>query len=204
MKYLRAVAVPLLIPMVFVLGYFVGAEHGVEERIQRSETPAVQDELVRDVPAADPVVVDAGGPLRPVARGTEMGKALATMRIPRFGKDWEWTAVEGVDEASLAKGPGHYPWTPLPGEQGNVAFAAHRAGHGDPFIDFDLLQVGDRIEIAQRDTKWVYEVTRAPEIIEPDEVWVVDPTPGRMLTLTTCWPKYGSEKRMFIRARLVP
>ena len=34
-------------------------------------------------------------------------------------------------------------------------------------------------------------------------MWVLDPLPGRQLTLTTCWPKYGSAKRMFVRGTLV-
>jgi sortase A len=131
------------------------------------------------------------------------GRALAVMRIPRFGAGWEWAALEGTSADVLADGPGHYPGTPLPGELGNAAFAAHRAGHGDPFIDFDLLRPGDRVHFAQGRTTWTYEITTRPRIIEVAEVWVLDPLPGRQLTLTTCWPRYGSAKRMFVRGRLV-
>jgi sortase A len=132
------------------------------------------------------------------------GDALIYMRIPRFGKDWLWTAQEGVSLDVLANGPGHYPETPLPGEDGNSAFAAHRAGHGDPFINFEQLEIGDDVYLSQKDATWTYEITTKPEIINPDGDWVLDTfAPGKWLTLTTCWPKYGSEKRMYVRAKLV-
>ena len=102
----------------------------------------------------------------------------------------------------LADGPGHYPGTPLPGQRGNVAFAAHRAGHGDPFIDFDELRPGDVIELRQGLTSWTYVVDTDPKIVLPSASWVLDPLRGRRLTLTTCWPKYGSSKRMYVRAHL--
>lgn len=139
----------------------------------------------------------------PTATAVPVGQALATMRIPRFGADWRWTALEGTDEWVIADGPGHYEGTALPGEEGNAAFAGHRAGHGDPFIDFDLLRPGDRVFLSQGRTTWTYEITTAPRIIDVTDVWVLDPLPGRMLTLTTCWPKYGSAKRMFVRGDLV-
>ena len=138
-----------------------------------------------------------------VASPAQHGAALAVMRIPRFGRTWEWIVSEGVDDAVIADGPGHVPGTALPGARGNSSYAAHRAGHGDPFIDFDLLRPGDRVHLSQGRTTWTYAITTMPKIIDATDVWVLDPLPGRMLTLTTCWPKYGSARRMFVRAELV-
>lgn len=161
-----------------------------------TRTPDKQDILFSQVPTAKP-----GPP--PVATGVEEGKALAYIRIPRFGKQWVWTVVEGTSLEDLASGPGHFPSSPLPGAEGNVAIAAHRAGHGDPFIDFDTLEIGDEVTISQNGAAWTYRVTTEPEIVEPHEDWVLDVwAPGRTLTLTTCWPKYGSAKRMYVRAVL--
>jgi sortase A len=140
---------------------------------------------------------------RAVVTAVATGRALLTMTIPRFGDDWEWVASEGTSASVLARGPGHYVDTPLPGELGNSAFAAHRAGHGDPFIDFDRLQVGDRVVLRQGANSWVYAVDIRPRIVPASASWVLDPTPGHELTLTTCWPKYGSSKRMYVRAHLV-
>jgi sortase A len=163
------------------------------------ETAQAQQQLQKDVP--DQAVV-RGGNAVPVARPVPVGHALVTMRIPRFGGSWSWVASEGTSQSVLANGPGHYPQTPLPGQRGNVAFAAHRAGHGDPFIDFDRLRPGDRIELRQGRTSWTYVIDTAPEIVPPSASWVLNPLPGRKLTLTTCWPKYGSSKRMYVRAHL--
>lgn len=159
--------------------------------------PTIQTTLLTQVPAARP-----GPP--PTASATPLGKALVYMRIPRFGKAWLWTALEGTTQDVLAKGPGHYSGSALPGNEGNSAFAAHRAGHGDPFIDFDQLRVGDTVSLSQSGATWTYKLTTAPKIIDPNDRWVVDTfAPGRWLTLTTCWPKYGDLKRMYVRAVLI-
>ena len=138
----------------------------------------------------------------PVASRAAYKKPFAELRIPRFGDDWEWAVVEGTDAPALELGPGHYPGTPMPGERGNAAIAAHRAGHGDPFIDFDELRDGDRVEVSQGDTTWVYRIVKEPWIVAADAHHVLDPLPGRKLTLTTCWPKYGSSKRLIAVAEL--
>jgi sortase A len=130
------------------------------------------------------------------------GHALARLRVPRFGAAWSWVVVEGTTAESLAEGPGHYAGTPLPGARGNVAIAGHRAGHGDPFIDFDRLEPGDTLRLGQGRAWWVYRLVTRPRIVPPSASWVLDPLPGRRLTLTTCWPRYGSSQRMFVRAVL--
>jgi sortase A len=145
----------------------------------------------------------AGAARARVARPVAPGEALAVMRIPRFGADWRWAVSEGVTQKVLTNGPGHYPGTPLPGRRGNSAYAAHRAGHGDPFIDFDRLRPGDLVHLSQGDTAWTYRLDRRPLIIPTSASWVLNPLPGRRLTLTTCWPKYGSAKRMYVTGRLV-
>lgn len=158
--------------------------------------PDFQEIINPNIPRAQP-----GPP--PTATPVAHGEAFTLMRIPRFGSDWLWTTLEGVSEDVVAKGPGHYPETKLPGQEGNVAFAAHRATHGDPFIDFDTLVAGDEIVLLQPGAEWVYTVLEPPEIIEANERWVLDDfAPGEWLTLTTCWPKYGAEKRMYVRAQL--
>lgn len=158
--------------------------------------PDEQTILSDEIPHATP-----GPP--PTATPVAKGEAFTLMEIPRFGDRWLWTTLEGVDLDIVNKGPGHYPNTELPGQRGNSAFAAHRATHGDPFLDFDKLEVGDEVILSQVGAKWYYEVTTEPKVIESDEQWILDDfAPGRWLTLTTCWPKYGSEKRMYVRAEL--
>lgn len=164
------------------------------------QTAQAQARLLDQVPHSGPVT--AAEPI-PTATAVGVGEALLEMSIPRFGSDWHWVALQGTSPAVLADGPGHYRRTALPGEPGNAAFAAHRAGHGDPFIDFDLLVPGDRVELEQGDARWVYEIDTLPRIVPVTASWVLKPTAGRKLTLTTCWPRYGSSERMFVRGHLV-
>lgn len=156
--------------------------------------------LVREVVAEGPA--PRAGRV-PVARAGAVGEPFARLRVPRFGADWEWPLLEGSGRASIDQGPGHYVGTPLPGARGNVGIAAHRAGHGDPFIDFDRLRPGDRVLVTQRATTWVYELTTRPVVVDADDVQVLDPTAGRTVTLTTCWPRWGSSRRMVAHGRLV-
>lgn len=141
-------------------------------------------------------------PAVPVAGQAAEGQPIATMRIPRFGPSWQWVVVEGTALPDLDLGPGHYRGTPTFGEVGNVGVAGHRAGHGSPFIDFETLRPGDAIWVTQRQVTWHYVVQTVPRIIAVTDVQVLDPLPGHRLTLTTCWPRYGSAKRMFVTARL--
>jgi sortase A len=166
----------------------------------QSARPDEQEQLYAQVPTAldpkgkPPVAAPAEGP----------GSALAYLQVPRFGENWLWTVVEGTDEDHLARGPGHYEGSALMGGRGNFVVSGHRAGHGDPFIDFDLLEIGDTVTFRQSGAWWKYRIFRDPEIISPETMWVLNqPAYGRKLTLTTCWPKYGNEKRMFVRAKLV-
>ncbi|WP_169738868.1 class E sortase [Jiangella gansuensis] len=146
------------------------------------------------------------------------GDAYGILRIPRFGDDWQFTVVQGVQVDDLKRGPGHYPNTANPGELGNVGIAAHRSGHLEPFADFPQLRVGDTIEIEMADGVYVYELDDAPDgdsdgnRINISDVWVVDPVPGeprdtepteRRITLTTCWPRFGSSHRMYATGVLV-
>lgn len=165
-----------------------------------SERPAEQQVLSGQVPDAAPAVQGE----TPTATAVGHGEALAHLVIPRFGDSWMWTVSEGVEDDVLEHGPGHYPGTALPGEVGNMAIAGHRSTHGDPFLDFDRLRVGDEIRLSQGETEWVYEVTVDPKIVPENSGWLLDTfAEGRWLTLTTCWPKYGSDKRMYVRAELV-
>jgi len=192
----RGVAACLMACGLLLLSWHWLADPLASFSAHRAQSALLQE--VPDAPAATKHAETAA-----VARAVARGHALSVMRVPRFGRSWVWVVSEGVSQDVLANGPGHYPRTALPGGRGNAAFAAHRAGHGDPFIDFDRLRRGDRVLLSQGDTTWVYRLDGRPHIVPTDSTWVLDPMPGHRLTLTTCWPKYGSAKRMFVRGHLV-
>lgn len=128
------------------------------------------------------------------------GDLIAQIYIPRFGENWHRNIVEGTSLEELNKhGLGHYENTQWPGQLGNFAIAGHRDGYGQPLGDVDKLQPSDTIVIRTKDYWYVYHYTNY-EIVKPDEVRVIgaDPQhPGeaptkRMITMTTCEPKYST------------
>lgn len=133
---------------------------------------------------------------------TPPGGALDVMSIPKLGNG-DLYVVEGTGEDDLRKGPGHYTGTPLPGQVGNVAIAGHRTTYGAPFFELNRMAPGDPIyitDLAGRTFK--YLVSQQPEVVSPDDVSVLDPTPFAQLTLTTCNPRYSASSRLVVVARL--
>ncbi len=92
--------------------------------------------------------------------------------------------------------------TPLPGQPGNAVLSGHRTTHGRPFFDFDLLEVGDRIEVETAIGVHAYEI-REILVVQPTDVWVTDDRPGSWLTLTTCEPKFSARQRLIVFAEMV-
>ncbi|MFN2518425.1 MAG: class E sortase [Jatrophihabitantaceae bacterium] len=155
-----------------------------------------------------------------------LGEGLANLYIPRFGKDFAFTIVEGTDDASLEKGPGHYTGTALPAATGNFAVAGHRVGKGEPFLNLDRLKSGDTIIIETKAKWYVYRVKGVPgdiestvpdgiagrEIVSPDDGGAISPVPNspgkapteKLMTMTTCHPKFTATQRMIVHAVLDP
>lgn len=137
------------------------------------------------------------------------GEPFALMRIPALGARFQAPVVEGVTLADLAEGVGHYPGTALPGEVGNFAVAGHRATNGEPFARLDVLGKGDAV-VVETATRWYTYRVRQTRIVEPTQVDVILPVPGRpqaeptreLLTLTTCNPRWASYERLIVHAEL--
>lgn len=137
----------------------------------------------------------------------ELGGALAMLRIPRL--EYEYAVVEGVDAEHLKRGPGHYPGSALPGKVGNFVVSGHRTTYAAPFNRIDELERGDEIIVEAREARYTYRVT-SQDIVEPDEVEVVAPVPGKpdirpirpYITLTTCHPEYSAAQRLIVHGVL--
>ncbi|MCJ7438917.1 MAG: class E sortase, partial [Acidimicrobiia bacterium] len=155
---------------------------------------------------------DAPGPTtttEPAPPPPPEGDAIARIRIPKIGVDA--IVVNGVTVEDLRKGPGHYPNTPLPGQEGNSSIAGHRTTYGAPFGDLDQLARHDLIKVRTPQGSFRYRVTKQL-VVAPSDVAVIDPTPkspddpsagfAATLTLTTCNPKYSAAQRLVIKARL--
>ncbi len=129
-----------------------------------------------------------------------IGSPVGTITIPKI--DLSMVVVEGTGDAQLQTGPGHYPTTPLPGEDGNAAIAGHRTTYLHPFYNLNELVPGDPITIVTLQGIFLFHVTGSLAV-SPTDVSVVAPTRGPTLTLTTCNPRYSASQRLVVHARLV-
>jgi sortase A len=155
-------------------------------------------------PVAAPVV---GEPPPPAAPPAIPGEAFGIIYVPRFGADYARPVLAGTSLDILAKGVGHYIGSAMPGEVGNFAIAGHRTTHGAPFWAIDELQPGDPVVIFTADGYYTYRV-RSSEIVRPGAVEVVAPVPDqpgavpteRLLTMTSCHPRYTARQRFVVHA----
>jgi sortase A len=131
-----------------------------------------------------------------------LGDPVARLEAPRIGLDWIVVSGVGVDE--LKEGPGHYPDTPLPGENGNVGIAGHRTTYGAPFFRIDELAAGDEVILTSTSGgRFVYRVTDQ-FIVSPSQYDVLAASETPILTLTSCHPRYSAKQRIIVRAALDP
>lgn len=128
------------------------------------------------------------------------GAAVALIDIPSIGVDK--AVVQGVAEADLEQGPGHYPGTPMPGQPGNAAIAGHRTTFGGPFYRLNFLTPGDSVFLTTTQGTFRYVVRRS-FVVSPSDTAVVAPSRSNMLTLTTCTPLFSAAKRLVVQAALV-
>lgn len=154
--------------------------------------------------------ITGGGSKAKGPRAVDFGKGFAFLHIPRLGRDWSVPVVQGVELSDLARGVGHYPETAGPGDVGNFAVAGHRATNGEPFAYLDKVRAGDSV-VAETRKRWYTYVVDKTRIVAPTATWVLDPVPGkpnaeptqRLLTLTTCNPRWASYERLIVFGHLV-
>lgn len=152
---------------------------------------------------AEPAARPQPGQAVPVA--FDVGQGFARLHVPAIPGLEPWVVIEGVGVADLKKGPGHIPGTALPGEVGNVVLSGHRTTYGAPFNRYDELDPGEQVVLETRDAWYTYTV-RGSSIVAPDAVEVTLPVPGqpdakpteRLLTFTTCNPKYSAKQRLIV------
>lgn len=121
------------------------------------------------------------------------------LRIPSV--DLELPVFSGTQEANMTRGAGRLQDTAPLGEPGNTAIAAHRDGYFRALKD---VRLGDEILVETLDGPLRYEIVDL-SIVEPDDVSVLDPTPGTTITLVTCYPFYfvgSAPQRYIVRAEL--
>jgi sortase A len=174
---------------------------------QETATVALERQLHMPAPAEpadDPVQAseDRIAPPAPigddsVAAPTDVG-LVGLLEIPRL--QLSVVVMEGDDDRTLARAVGHLPGTALPWQSGNTVMAGHRDTFFRPLRD---LRAGDEIRVTTTRGLFDYHVL-STEIVAPDDVSALAPTPDRSLTLVTCYPFVyvgRAPQRFIVRAR---
>jgi len=143
-------------------------------------------------------------PTEPIApppdpRGYEDQILLGEIEIPKLGVDEP--LFSGIRLTTLDNGPGHWPGTAMPGEVGNVVVAAHRTSHGGPFRNIDQLVAGDTVVFTTDGREVTYTVT-GTQVVNPDAIWIVDPTETPTATLFACHPPGSVAQRIVVNLEL--
>lgn len=178
----------------------MGAEVAAMHKLWTAPTPVP---AASNRPVAASVQVGAGAP--------EYGGAVAVLYVPRMTGRTGIPVLEGVGLDILNKAAGHYPGSALPGQIGNFAVAGHRKTHGEPFRHLDVLRAGDLVYAETAQAWYTYRLDGDPVVVDPHDVGVLDPVPGRpgatptgrLITLTTCNPWWSSTQRMVVTGQLV-
>jgi sortase A len=186
---LKLIERALLIVAIACLGYYgyVSAETML---YQAQENRALDELLLRDETA----VAVRGGTRIPARKTVAAGETVGRIEIPRLGVSAIIKA--GTDARTLQLAVGHIPGTAFPGDVGNVGLAAHRDTFFRRLRD---VQSDDEILLTTPQGAFTYRVART-DIVEPHDVWVLDPTDHPALTLVTCYPfnYVGSAPQRFI------
>jgi sortase A len=127
----------------------------------------------------------------------DFGAPLAVLSIPKIGL--EVPVLAGTDDLTLNRAVGLIEGTPRPGEVGNAGIAGHRDGF---FRGLKDIAVGDTIEVRSLSARHSY-VVESIRIVQPEDVFVLGPTPSPVLTLVTCYPFYfigSAPQRYIVRA----
>jgi sortase A len=201
---------PLLAVGLVIVGYVAWQLVGTNIVSERRQTELVEqlEQRWRTSPGTE---LSRSEPVR-------LGEASALVRIPRFGDDYVMPVLEGVGDAELSSGFGHFMDSAGTGRKGNYALAAHRVTHGEPLHDMPSLRPGDAVQVETRTMVFTYEIDTDPDqlVVDLSELWVLAAQPvnpratgvhpadhPRLLTLVTCAELFHTDDRMVAFGHLV-
>jgi len=149
-------------------------------RHRRAETTVVRERrLVAAAAAAE-------------RRQVKDGQALGRIIVPRMGLNM--VVVNGTDEESLKKGPGHYLGSALPGQGQLIYIAGHRTTYLAPFSSIDHLHKGDRVTLVMPYATFVYRIS-GYRIVPADDLKVLHSPGHEVLELQACHPRFFATHR---------
>jgi sortase A len=122
---------------------------------------------------------------------------IGRMEIPRLSLSV--IVMEGTTTTTLRHAAGHIEGTALPGQPGNVGISGHRDTFFRPLRH---IEPNDLITLTTLAGEFRYRVLSS-QVVPPDDVAVLDPSPTEILTLVTCYPFYfvgPAPSRFIVRA----
>jgi sortase A len=149
-------------------------------RHRRAESTVVREQRI--------VAADAALERRDVKAGQPIGRII----VPRMGLNM--VVVNGTDEESLKKGPGHYVGSALPGQGQLVYIAGHRTTYLAPFSNIDHLHKGDRVTLVMPYATFVYRVS-GYRIVPANDLKVLRSPGHEVLELQACHPRFFATHR---------
>jgi sortase A len=171
-------------------------------RVQQLNTPIVQ---AANTPSTDSKVDFTTWNVKRIqaykdSLAQKIDPPIAVLTVPKLGI--EVPVFDSTDDITLNRGAGRIAGTGDPGQPGNIGIAAHRDGF---FRRLKDIEVGDQVELAAHQGKFVYKVDEIV-IVKPSDVSVLAPKPRPSLTLVTCFPFYfvgDAPQRYIVHASLV-
>lgn len=113
---------------------------------------------------------------------------------------------ESKIQLALRRGTLHYGTTAVPGQKGNIVIIGHSSGqlwapgnYKFVFTLLDKVQVGDKIIIDYKGTRYIYQV-RQTKVVQPNDFTVLTQTDTPTLSLVTCTPVGTSKYRLVVQA----
>lgn len=186
---LFGVGVGLIVIFIFMFGFF--NERIIAPLISPSrtltDTPIIVDPSANNVVGTDPVVI-----------------------IPKINIEVPVVyGVNSIDEKvihnALDSGVVHYPTSPVPGQNGNVAIVGHSSNnifnkgkYKFAFVLLSRLQEGDTFMLNYNGKQYIYKVY-AKKIVNPTDVAVLGPADrAATATLITCDPPGTALHRLVV------
>jgi sortase A len=162
------------------------------------EEPAAAASAARESPAA--MRVEVAKEAARYRAGLHAGDPIGRITIGRIGLSI--VVVQGTDDATLKKGPGHYAPSALPGQGQLIYIAGHRTTYLAPFSHIDAIRPGDYVTLALPYATFKYVVTRH-RIVPATDLSVLKSPGHEVLILQACHPRFFATHRYLVYAKPV-
>jgi sortase A len=135
---------------------------------------------------------------RRMRAGSVQGAPIGRIIVPRLHLNM--LMINGTDNESLKRGPGHDQRTAMPGQGQLVYIAGHRTTYMAPFSAIDTMRPGDRITLTMPYGTFVYAVT-GHTIVGADDLSVLKSRGHEVVALQACHPRFFASQRYIVWAK---